>query len=53
MLTKVLIIASFHRFVFVAEGRPERKEVFPAGKTVEVPEEDAAAWIANGLAEAV
>jgi len=53
MLTKVLILASFHRFVFVAEGKPEAKEIFPAGRTVEVSDEDADAWIAAGLAKAV
>lgn len=48
MRTKVLIVSGFHRFV----GSPERKEVFPAGKTVEASQEDAAAWIAAGLAKA-
>lgn len=51
-MQKVLILKTFHRFVFVAEGQPERKESYPAGLTVEVSESDAADWIAKGLAKA-
>lgn len=51
-MEKVLILQTFHRFVFVADDKPERKEIFPAGKTVDASEEDAADWIAKGLAKA-
>ena len=50
METSVLILQTFHRFVFEVEGRPERKERFAQGQTIKVPEEDAADWIAKGLA---
>jgi len=53
METSVLILQSFHRFVSEGEGRPERKERFAQGQTVSVPEEDAADWIAKGLAREV
>lgn len=68
MTSKVLILQGFHRYVPTGEfrdvpkvgGAPgeterheiERKETFPAGKTVEASEEDAADWIAKGLAKA-
>lgn len=51
-MQKVLILQTFHRFVFVADDQPERKEVFPAGKTVEATDEEAATWIAAGIAKA-
>lgn len=50
---KVLIAASFHRFVAVAEGKPERKEIYAAGQTVTVSQGEADEWIAKGLATAV
>lgn len=51
-MAKVLILQTFHRYVSDGEGKPEKRENFPAGKTVEVSEEDAAVWIAAGLAKA-
>ena len=50
-MEKVLITANFHRYVPAGEGKPERKEVFSIGKTVEVEKDMAAHWIANGLAK--
>jgi hypothetical protein len=50
MEPSVLILQTFHRFVFEGEGRPERKERFAQGQTIKVSEEDAADWIAKGLA---
>ena len=50
METSVLILQTFHRFVSEGEGRPERKERFAQGQTIKVSEEDAADWIAKGLA---
>lgn len=53
METSVLILSSFHRFVSEGEGRPERKERFAQGQTIKVSDEDAADWIAKGLAREV
>jgi hypothetical protein len=53
METTVLILQTFHRFVSEGEGRPERKERFTQGQTIKVSEEDAADWIAKGLAREV
>lgn len=53
METSVVILQTFHRFVSEGEGRPERKERFAQGQTVKVSEEDAADWIAKGLAREV
>lgn len=53
METSVLILQTFHRFVSEGEGRPERKERFAQGQTIKVSEEDAADWIAKGLAREV
>ncbi len=50
METTVLILQTFHRFVFEGEGRPERKERYAQGQTIKVSEENAADWIAKGLA---
>ena len=52
-MEKVLILQSFHRFVDDGDGKPERKEQFPAGRTVEASDAAAADWIAKGLAKAV
>lgn len=51
-MQKVLILHTFHRFVSVGEGKPERKETFAKGITVDASAEDAAAWIEKGLAQA-
>lgn len=51
-MRKVLILATFHRFVLVDKDKPERKETYPKGMTVDASEEDAADWIAKGLAQA-
>lgn len=64
-MQKLIILQSFHRYVPTGEMRDvpkigggtesvavERRENFPAGKTVEASEEDAADWIAKGLAKA-
>ncbi|MCX7366279.1 MAG: hypothetical protein NTV97_31305 [Alphaproteobacteria bacterium] len=53
MDTKVQIVSTFHRFVSEGEGKPERKDTFPAGSTVTVSDEDAQDWIAKGLAKSV
>lgn len=65
-MQKLIILQTFHRFVPTGETRTvhkvgggteqhavERREDFPAGKSVEASSEDAAAWIAAGLAKAV
>ena len=52
MDTKVQIVSTFHRFVGQGEGKPERKDTFPAGATVSASDEDAQDWIAKGLARA-
>lgn len=49
---RVLILLSFHRFVPNPAGGRELKESFPAGKTLEVSDTEAATWIAAGLAKA-
>lgn len=56
-MEKVLIVHTFHRFVAVGEGKPERKETFAKGITITVGEngvtaDDAAQWIEKGLAQA-
>ena len=51
--TTVLIVASFHRYIAAGAGKPERRENFPAGKTVEASDADAAAWMAAGVAKTV
>lgn len=50
-MAKVTIANTFHRFV-PAEGRPneEKREDYPAGITVDASDEDAADWLAKGLA---
>jgi hypothetical protein len=53
METKVQIVASFHRFVVVGEGKPERRESYARGQFVTASERDAEDWIAKGLAEAI
>lgn len=65
-MQKLIILQTFHRYVPTGETRVvpkigggtdrhavERREDFPAGKSVEASSEDAAAWIAAGLAKAV
>lgn len=49
---RVLILLSFHRFVPNPAGGRALKESFPAGKTLDASDEDAATWIAAGLAKA-
>lgn len=51
MENKLLILATFHRFVSEGEGKPERKERFVVGQTVAVSDADAEDWISKGLAE--
>jgi hypothetical protein len=53
MEIKAQVTASFHRFVTTGEGKPERKESFTEGQTVMASEQDAADWIAKGLAKAL
>lgn len=49
-MIKVRIVHPFHRFVDVVEGQREHRETYTLGQIVDVSEEDAADWIAKGLA---
>ncbi len=51
-MRKVTILQNFHRFVSQGEDKPEKREDYPAGLTVDASETDAADWIAKGLAKA-
>lgn len=65
-MTKVAIKASFHRYVPTGQFKTvpaplggvtrveiERRETFSKGAVVDASDEDAADWIAKGLAKAV
>jgi len=53
-MQKIVITQKFHRYVATGEETAERREDFPVGKTLAVPDqvsaEDAASWVAKGLA---
>lgn len=56
-MDKYLIEANFHVFVSQGEDKPEVKVAFTKGMVVEVDDipkgQDAADWVAKGLAKAV